>query len=236
MPEMDGEEVLAAIRSEPRLGALPVIIVSSEEQRARRCVEQGATAALPKPIRPDELRVLVARVLDEAEARKRSGNLPCLPVSVGGVDLALPLDAVERVLARPAVKPLATGPAFLSAFMNLHGKPICVLDLALRLGVDHTEAPVEQKLVIVKAGGLALALSVDDVHDPEEVPESSLVRKDAVAGSAHGELGKTLLALAKTARGDVPVIDPSALVSPELLGRLTEELSRPGRTETGVTP
>lgn len=235
MPGMDGEEVLERMRDDARLRQVPVLIVSSEAERAEACLRKGASATVPKPIRPDDLRSAVARVLDQSEARKRQGSLACLPVEVGGVVFALPLDAVRRVVARPALRPIATGPEYMNELLELHGRPICVLDMAVRLGLEHEENLIEQKLVVARAGSLDIALCLDDVHDPEEIPAGDMLARDGVGGSHHGELQRTLIGVARTSRGQTPVIDPSALVSPDLLEALVNEL-REAAVATGEVP
>ncbi len=52
MPRMDGIEVLNAIRSDPALKRLPVVMLTSskEEPDLKRCYELGANAYVVKPV------------------------------------------------------------------------------------------------------------------------------------------------------------------------------------------
>ena len=61
MPEMDGYEALAAIKSDDALRHLPVIMISGvdELESVARCIEMGAADYLPKPFDPV---ILAARV------------------------------------------------------------------------------------------------------------------------------------------------------------------------------
>lgn len=61
MPEMNGYEVLEAIKSEPTLRMIPVIILSSVEEMESviRCIEAGATDYLIKPM---NISLLSARI------------------------------------------------------------------------------------------------------------------------------------------------------------------------------
>jgi CheY-like chemotaxis protein len=224
MPEMDGEDVLRHMRTDARLRDVPVIVISSEKARARACLAEGAQAYLPKPIRADELLDLVGRVLDEAARDRRRGSLQCLFVWVGGTEVALPLDAVRLVLPYPATRSVPTGPAWLCEAVELHDEPVLVLDLALRLQQAHTEHVVDRKLVVVRRQALDVALSVDRVRDPEEIPAEDVLPRDRVGGTAHGALPDTLVAMVRTPRGTLPVIDPLALLDPGLLERLVLEL------------
>jgi len=61
MPEMDGYETLAAIKSDETLRHLPVIMISAVDEldSVARCLEMGAVDYLPKPFNPV---ILAARV------------------------------------------------------------------------------------------------------------------------------------------------------------------------------
>jgi class 3 adenylate cyclase/CheY-like chemotaxis protein len=61
MPEMDGYETLASIKSDESLRHLPVIMISGidELESVARCIELGAADYLPKPFNPV---ILAARV------------------------------------------------------------------------------------------------------------------------------------------------------------------------------
>lgn len=65
MPMMDGFELCAAIRADPDLRAVPIVLLTalSDEASRRRGSEVGATAFLSKPVKVDELRSTVQRVM-----------------------------------------------------------------------------------------------------------------------------------------------------------------------------
>jgi len=69
MPEMDGFEVLEAIKLEPALRDLPVIVTSSVEgiDNVVRCIELGAEDYLPKPV---NMVLLKARLSSGLEKKK----------------------------------------------------------------------------------------------------------------------------------------------------------------------
>jgi len=73
MPEMDGLEVLLALRAENALKSLSVIVISgiSSLERAYKCIENGADDYLPKPFNPV---LLKARIFSCFE-RKRLRDL-----------------------------------------------------------------------------------------------------------------------------------------------------------------
>jgi len=101
MPDMDGYEVLAALRSEQ----LPckVIVVSGDVQddALRRVRELGALAFIKKPAEPDELkRVLVRAGLLDKHAAPRQGNALVIDMPVGLIDALR--EAVNIAMGRAA--------------------------------------------------------------------------------------------------------------------------------------
>lgn len=65
MPVMDGYQVLAALRSEPRFQTLPILALTASAMRGdrERILDAGFTDYLAKPAGPDLLRETVARLL-----------------------------------------------------------------------------------------------------------------------------------------------------------------------------
>jgi chemotaxis-related protein WspB len=163
-------------------------------------------------------------VLEDARAAARVGNIAALFVTVGKIELGLPLDCVQNVLHQTATQRLALGPSYLAQMIELHGEPVAVLDLARRLDVEHAHPLLERKLVVVEREGARMALCVDEVRDPEELAAADFIPRERLGGSQHGALQDALLGVAKTARGPLLLIDPRALVSRELLRKLAAGL------------
>jgi CheY-like chemotaxis protein len=71
MPGMDGLEVLARIRANPRLRGATIMMLTSEDQSssAARCRAMGVEAYLIKPIKPTELLLMIRRVVGRGEGR-----------------------------------------------------------------------------------------------------------------------------------------------------------------------
>lgn len=71
MPEMNGLELLTALRGQPRLRALPFILVTAETERERvaKAIAAGVTDLLVKPYAPD---VLATRI--ERAFRREAGH------------------------------------------------------------------------------------------------------------------------------------------------------------------
>lgn len=71
MPEMSGIEVLQAVKQDPELRHLPVIMLSAltDVERVARCVELGAEDYLPKPINAVLLRARLGACLEKKRLR-----------------------------------------------------------------------------------------------------------------------------------------------------------------------
>lgn len=52
MPEIDGWELLAAVRADPMLSAVPIVMCSGHPEHVSRALQAGARAYLPKPVDP----------------------------------------------------------------------------------------------------------------------------------------------------------------------------------------
>lgn len=230
MPEMDGDEVLKRLKANPASAGIPVIIISSEVSRAESCLALGAELFLAKPFRADELLSAVENALENARRRARQGSMALLRLTVGGLEFAIPLDAVRQVILQPATRPLPLGPGYISEFFELRGQPVCVLDLARRLEVDHSEPVEERKLVIMELDGIQLALSVDAVQDPEEYQASDIERRERVGGAEHGQLRDALMGMLRAGERSVPIFDPRAFATQEMLGEAARVL-KPAEVE-----
>jgi CheY-like chemotaxis protein/chemotaxis signal transduction protein len=225
MPEMDGDEVLQRMKADPGTVGIPVIIISSEKQRAEACLELGADAFLAKPFRADELLARVGEALENSRRRMRTGALLVLRLSVGEREFAVPLDAVKEVLLQPLTRPLPMGPSYLREYVELRGQAVCVLDVAQRLGVTHQLPIAERMLVVIETEGVSLALTVDTVKDPEEFQSADIDRRQKVGGAEHGLLQEGLVGMLRTQGRALPILDPKVFLSRGLLRDLPAMLA-----------
>jgi CheY-like chemotaxis protein len=61
MPHMDGFEFVAALKADATLPHIPVIFLTSDEERDDRGKELGVVGYVTKPVRADRLLALVAQ-------------------------------------------------------------------------------------------------------------------------------------------------------------------------------
>lgn len=76
LEEIEGTEVLEALRSEPRTREVPVIFLTgrSGEEETRRLMESGAAGVIGKPFDPDGLRERIEEILETGDERPREGG------------------------------------------------------------------------------------------------------------------------------------------------------------------
>ena len=77
MPELDGYEVLAELKADPRLRDLPVVMTSAldELESVVKCVEMGAEDYLTKPINPVLLNARISASLEKKRLRDQQREL-----------------------------------------------------------------------------------------------------------------------------------------------------------------
>jgi CheY-like chemotaxis protein len=137
LPTLDGWDLLALLKADPSTAAIPVVVVSMLDERAKG-LALGAAEYLVKPVRGDDVRAALARVAGLTESRK-------LLISVGEdsevleslrsslepegwtvLHAGLETDRAELKAHRPAVivlDLLATGTSGLEFVESLHSDP-----------------------------------------------------------------------------------------------------------------
>jgi class 3 adenylate cyclase/DNA-binding response OmpR family regulator len=111
MPEMDGYAVLAALRDDPALRHLPVIVISGVDEldSVVRCLEMGAADYLPRTVDPAIIEARIASSLArkrlhdaerEAVDRQSATNEVLAIMSRSAFDLQVVLDAAVRAAIR----------------------------------------------------------------------------------------------------------------------------------------
>jgi len=99
---------------------------------------------------------------------------------VGERRLALPLDAVERVVRAVEVTPLPEAPATVVGLINVQGRLVPVLDLRPRFGLPPRAIEPDDHFVLARGAGRTVALWADAVAGVEACSESELVAADSV--------------------------------------------------------
>jgi CheY-like chemotaxis protein len=99
MPEMDGYEVLARLKGDPRRRDLPVIVISAldEMDNVIRCIAMGAEDFLPKPFDPLLLRARLGACLEKKRLRDQEVEYLEQVQRVTGAAAAVEADTFDPV-------------------------------------------------------------------------------------------------------------------------------------------
>ncbi len=67
MPVMDGQMLIAALKSDPRLSSIPVVVVSTDstEQRVGELLRLGASGYIRKPFPPEKICEALCRIFPD---------------------------------------------------------------------------------------------------------------------------------------------------------------------------
>jgi two-component system, chemotaxis family, chemotaxis protein CheY len=76
MPHLNGMELLARMKEDDLLNAIPVIMVSTEgsEKKVQESIRIGASDYIKKPFHPEEIKRTLGKVMGEAENDARDAS------------------------------------------------------------------------------------------------------------------------------------------------------------------
>ncbi|CAO3380773.1 chemotaxis protein CheW [Azospirillum argentinense] len=163
---------------------------------------------------------------------RRDGVRSFVLFTVGGMELALPLDGVLEILRPPALVPIPLGPPSLEGLARRRGAVLPVIGLCRVLGLagageggaddEETKQGASQaaRLLIVRHNGQPVGLLVDRVHGLSAVGDDRI----AESGTADPSIDADLLAgaiLAGDGRDGALILDPGPLIERQFadLGR-----------------
>jgi purine-binding chemotaxis protein CheW len=112
--------------------------------------------------------------LGAIEHGQRGAAVPLVAFVVDGRRWALPLAAVDRVVAMVAVSPLPRSPAGVRGAVNVHGEIVPVLDLESRLGLQARDRGPEAQLVLARTSRRTVAVAVDEALGVLEVEHDAI--------------------------------------------------------------
>ncbi len=89
--------------------------------------------------------------------------------------IALPLSAVERVVAAVYINPLPDAPAIVLGVINVQGRVMPVVNMRHRFRLEDRRMVLADRLIIAHTARRPVALVVDEVHGVFEYPAPALV-------------------------------------------------------------
>lgn len=152
----------------------------------------------------------VSPASDAHPGPKRTSFLQLVAFLVAGTRYGVPLAATERVFRMVAVYPLPGAPEALLGVMNLHGRPIAVVDLRRRVGLPAGDYDLAAHLLIVSTPRRRLAIAADEVLGPMEIEPGAVAPPQAIS-PGRGPLN----GVAALAQGLLFIHDLEALLTPD---------------------
>ena len=164
MPRMDGYEVAAHVRSDPRLADVPIIMITSRvgDKHRARAIELGVDDYLGKPYQESQLLdaieplVLARRQQATEMAVTQPGEeLYCLLVPLREDRLLLPRGCVSEVINYQAPTPMEGAPAWYLGTIAWGGRRVPLVSFEAACGRTAPRASGRTRIVVMQAIGSA---------------------------------------------------------------------------------
>src|SRR4030095_4405577 len=155
MPEMDGYQATAKLRSDARFAALPIIAMTAHAtiEERQRCLASGMNDHISKPIDPSALFETVARYYRSAPGT--SASVPAIAKTSDPVVKTAGIP-VEESRADNMEIPTVEGLNSAEGLLRVAGNKKLYLKLLRQFAAQQSDAPV-QITELLKAGDLATA-------------------------------------------------------------------------------
>jgi purine-binding chemotaxis protein CheW len=100
---------------------------------------------------------------------------------------------VREIIRAVAIAPLPAAGSVVEGAINVRGQVVPVLDLRARFGLPAEPLAINQHLVIVTTAERDVAFRVDEAEDLIDIPDSDIVRPDALTSTARHVAGVAAL-------------------------------------------
>jgi purine-binding chemotaxis protein CheW len=138
-------------------------------------------------------------------------------------NFALSLEPITQIVPMVTITPLPQLDPSVLGVVNLRGKPVPVIDLALAFGYPKTVLKVYTPIIFVIVGSRVLGLVVDEVSGVINLGDTQVIRlKDILPGSV-GD-APLLKGVAHLPQGLFPLIDLDQVFSRETCDAFTETM------------
>lgn len=139
-----------------------------------------------------------------------SGSARLLVFLADGRRYGCALQAVREIVHYRAPTRLPGAPAHIAGLINLRGRLVTLVDLAMQLGVRSAGQPrtASSSIVLVESGARVVGLIVDEVRDVRPVAADAMESMAEGAGTPG-----VMRALARFDDGVAVVLDADAIVS-----------------------
>jgi purine-binding chemotaxis protein CheW len=102
------------------------------------------------------------------------------------VIFALPIEAVREIVMVPQITPVPDVGPFIRGVINLRGRIVPVMDLALRLGFGRGPSHPDGRILVVEHNREQLGLLAEDASEVLRVPPEAVSPPPELAGGGTG--------------------------------------------------
>jgi len=180
MPDMDGYELVRRIRKDPRLGAVPVLLLTSQGDVADKVAgfEAGADDYMVKPFEPVELEVRIKSLLARRGAAPAPSAAQAQPATivavfgckggVGATTLAVNLALALREITGGAVALIDADLSFGDVGLHLNVPPVHTINDLVQY-VEELDTTMLAQAMVEHPSGIRVLLSPPRPERAEEV-------------------------------------------------------------------
>jgi len=136
--------------------------------------------------------------------------------TVGRQEYGVDMDQIREVIRLPEIIPIPDVPVWVEGIMDLRGEVIPVVGLRKKLGLEASDRPALNRVLIAHRSGRSFGLVVDAVTGVTPIQAQDLSRTDALLSQA-----RYLAAVARVGSRLVPMLDLCAMVSDTEAGQIT---------------
>lgn len=101
---------------------------------------------------------------------RQGDSLEILVIKVQSLQFCVRTTSIREIRGWTPVTPLPYTPMEMLGISNLRGNVIPIIDLAVKLGLSHTEATERSAIVVAEVEGTIIGLLVEGVSDIMTVP------------------------------------------------------------------
>jgi len=152
------------------------------------------------------------RLAEEEEARRLRLGGKYLSFRLGNEEFGVKIDAIKEINTMLEITPVPDAPPFVKGVVNLRGRVIPVVDLALKLGLQGLTYDDRTCIVIAEVNGNQgpIGLVADSVSDITQINGEDI--DDQVQCRLHTDY---VFGMARTAKGVTILLDLGRMLKPE---------------------
>lgn len=100
--------------------------------------------------------------------------LQLVAFQLGGEDFGVDIMQVQEIIRMPEITRIPQSPDYVGGVINLRGKIIVVINLAMRFSLDSKELDDDSRIIVVEVDNHVLGMVVDSVSEVLRLPSADV--------------------------------------------------------------